>query len=161
MDVIHPDGQSAHGDGRGVAFQFDERRVARAGRHLCISHGYSRTRLNFTLTGAEMAGKKSAPSGSYSVSGILVTTGTPPRRNPQRGNRLINRDSSLVLAQVLQLHTNLRPGGVQGKPFGPFQNGDAGSFEHVFHPESLEIVEAFDAIQIRVKDLFVFAVDVD
>ena len=74
---------------------------------------------------------------------------------------LANGNPPRVSALVFQPNTHLRPRQLQRKALRPFQDGDTRLREHMFHTTGFKIVEAFDAVEVRVVDLFFFCVNVD
>src|SRR5260370_13006069 len=66
-----------------------------------------------------------------------------------------------VAAEMFELEANLRPGRRQGEALGPFENHHRGAGEDIFEAQSLEIVEAFDAVEVAVVNLVNASVDVD
>jgi len=51
-----------------------------------------------------------------------------------------------VAAEMLQAHTDLRPGRLKGEALGPLQNGHGGSCEDILHAKSLKIVETLNPV---------------
>src|SRR5690349_19590473 len=62
---------------------------------------------------------------------------------------------------MLQADANLRPGSFQREAFGPFEDGNGGSGEHVFHSKGLKIMKAFDTVEVGVVDLGGLAIHVN
>src|ERR1700682_513471 len=54
---------------------------------------------------------------------------------------------------MLQLETELGPGGLQGKALGPFKDDHGGPCEGVFEGQSLRIVEIFNAVEVGMINL--------
>src|SRR5260370_7343847 len=96
-------------------------------------------RASFNVTAAPRGGKDWCAIGGERVRG--EATGS------KHGN------ATGVAAEMFELEANLRPGRRQGEALGPFENHHRGAGEDIFESQSLEIVEAFDAVGVAAVNL--------
>jgi hypothetical protein len=65
----------------------------------------------------------------------------------------VDRDATGVATEMLEAEAELRPRRGKGKALGPFEDDHGGFGEYVFEAEGLEIMEIFNAVEVRVIDL--------